>query len=333
MIIKNLKMVKSDDLFDYDLKITIKPCYKCNQMCWFCHEYDNSTAVWTKEQCDIVLDKLRTIPEDKKNIFVYIYGGEPTLCKYWEYLQHEILSILNDKRVFLQTQTNLSLKPDRLEKFLQDVKTKNTHTVDICTSYHLNKQSVEEFADKLSICKAYDCMGVCHFSTEIEHEEQMLKEFYYLERKFPGRIKLKFTQFKKLKQLNSSIYNKLLADPYLVGDDDGEQLEFRYLMRKYPEFENYLEDSWNFDVDSEIINYAELMNRGVHYKCKFMRCKAGTKNVVFNHDLKVYRCNDYFYSEMDPIDIEQLVWSEYLKRDIICMNDICTDGLDHEKYR
>ena len=67
---KSFKQIKTEEWFDYDLKITIKPCFKCNHKCWFCSEYDNSTSVWTKDHCDLVIEKLAMIPKDRKKIFI-----------------------------------------------------------------------------------------------------------------------------------------------------------------------------------------------------------------------------------------------------------------------
>ena len=86
--ITSFEIIQHPEWFDYDLKITLKPTFKCNHRCWFCNEYDNSTQSWTQEQCDVVLDKLKEIPSNKKRIFFYFYGGEPTRSKYWEYLNY-----------------------------------------------------------------------------------------------------------------------------------------------------------------------------------------------------------------------------------------------------
>jgi len=334
-MIRNLKIKPSDDWVDYDLKITLKPCYKCNQMCWYCHEYDNSTPVWTEDQCDVVINKLKALPPRFKKIFIYFYGGEPTLSKNWEYLHYQLYEKLADRELFIQTQTNMSISIDRLRLFLdKSVNRPANHIIDICSSYHLDKQLVEQFGEKMLLCNEFDCCGLCFFSTEIEREEQMIREFEYLLKLFPGKIKLKFTQYANLKKLNSDRYNELLEDEYLLGDDNGEQLEYRYFMRKYPKWEEYLEPGWDFIVnDSETINYSELMNRGIHYKLKYMHCKAGSKNLVINHDLKVYRCNDYFYQNIGGVDITDVCFDNFLSCDVVCLNKICTDGLDHEKYR
>ena len=332
---KRFSIIKSSDFPEYDLKVTLKPCFRCNHNCWFCNEYDNKTHMWTKEECDEVLGKLIDLPEDKRKIFFYLYGGEPTLSKYWEYIQYRLIDIFSDRELFIQTQTNLSLTEARIDTFLKTVNELKTdqQQIDICSSYHLGKQSPDEFIKKMEICDHYNALGLCFFSTEIGKEDQFIEEFNNLTTAYPEKVKLKFTQIENLTDQRDPTYNALLEDDYLRGDDNGESLEYRYFIRKYPEFRNYLEEGWNFSVDNEILNYIEVKNQGIYRQFKYMKCHAGRKNLVIDHNLKVYRCNDYYYSQIDPISLSDIDFEEYLGNDTICLSCKCTDGLDHTKYR
>lgn len=329
-------LIPSDEWFDYDLKITLKPSFRCNQRCWFCNEWDNSTPMWTKASCDLVLSKLLDIPKDKRKIFFYLYGGEPTLSEHWEYIQYKLVEMFPDTELFIQTQTNMSISKSRLTVFLNKInKIKKTkHTIDICSSYHLGKQKVEDFIDKMKICDDLNALGFSFFSTEIEKEDQFLSEFFKIAEKFPDKLKIKFTQIHDLvSKINRPIYVKLLEDEYLKGDDSGESLECRYFLRKYPELKKYLEHSWTFNIDGDYLNYSEVKARGIHYKFKYMKCAAGKKSIVIDENLYAWRCNDYYYSKIDPIHIDKLNINEYLSKDIRCLSCKCTDGLDHMKCK
>jgi organic radical activating enzyme len=332
---KRFELIPNKDWVKYDLKITLKPSFRCNQKCWFCNEYDNNTKMWTQDMCDAVLDKLTQIPTDKKRLFIYMYGGEPTLSKYWEHLQLQIVQKFKDRELFIQTQTNMSLGKRRLSRFLKEINnTKQSHhVVDICSSYHLGKQRVEDYLQKMDICSEHNALGLCHFSTEIEKEDQFLTEFSTIAAQYPDKLKIKFTQLENLVKTTNPIYTELLKDDYLRGSDNGESLEFRYFMQKYPELERYLEHSWSFNVDGEVLNYSDIKERGIYRMFKYMKCQAGRKNVVIDHNLKVYRCNDYYYSQIDPIDLSDLNFTEFLLQDVRCLNCKCTDGLDHIKYK
>ena len=333
--IKKFSLIESQDYPEYDLKVTLKPSFRCNQNCWFCSEYDNKSKLWTKEECDTVIQILSDIPNSKQRIFFYFYGGEPTLNKHWEYLNIELIKMFPDRELFIQTQTNLSIKFNRLEAFL--LKANNIkgakHTIDICSSYHMSKQSVENFAAKLRICEKNNSLGYCFFSTEICKEDQFIREFKYLSSIYPHKVKLKFTQLENMSDKPRPEYLKLLEDDYLKGDDKGEGLEYRYFIRKYPELERYLEHSWSFDVDGEIINYSEVKSRGIHRQLKYMKCMAGTKNIVIDHNLNVYRCNDYYYSGIQTLQLDDLNFNTFLDKPNRCLSCKCTDGLDHTKIR
>jgi organic radical activating enzyme len=333
--LKKFALIQTPDWPTYDLKITLKPCFRCNHNCWFCGEYDNKTRMWTREDCDAVMQKLKTIPTNRKKIFFYFYGGEPTLSTHWEDLQYRIVDTFKDRELFIQTQTNMSLTTQRLRSFLHKIsKVKQEHhTIDICSSYHLDKQPVKEFIEKMDICQEFGCLGLCFFSTELAKKEQTLAEFSSIAAKYPDKIKLRFTEVNDLVDKEKQRYKDLLDDEYLVGKDKGKSLEYRYWLREYPHLKQYFEQGWNFDVDGDTYNFSEVSGLNIHKQFKFMLCECGQKNIVIDHDLKVYHCNDDYYNRINITKLGDLNIENYLKQDVRCMNNACYDGLDFVKYR
>jgi len=331
--IKSFEIIQTDEWPEYDLKITLKPCFRCNHKCWFCEEYDNKTKTWTKDQCDQVLDKLKDIPKDKQKIFFYFYGGEPTLSKYWEYLNYKLVELFPERELFIQTQTNLSLNKNRLHKFLTKIQSikKHKHTIDICSSYHLNKQKVNDFIDKMKICQKHNSLGLCFFSTELSKKQQTLSELTAISNIFPDKLKMRFTEIFNLSLKKTQGYEEYLNDEYLVGDDNGKSLEFRYWLKYYPELKKYFEQGWNFNVDGDTYNFSEVSGFDIHKKFKFMKCECGVKNMVIDHNLKVYHCNDDFYNNINIKDLQDLNLNTYFSKYVRCLNNACYDGLDHKK--
>lgn len=331
---KRFELVQSDMFPRYDVKITLKPSYRCNQKCWYCPEYDNKSKMWTLEDCNRVIEKLTELPSRFERLFIYMYGGEPTLSKYWEYIQLRLSEAFADRQVYFQTQTNMSIKPDRLDNFLTEFNQQKSesHEVNICSSYHLGKQNVNDFIDKMNICETHNSMGYCFFSTEIPKEKQTIAEFNAIEARFPGMCKLKFTVIPNLTILRLPGYTHLFDDEYLVGDDKGEYIEYRYFLRKYPHLEQHLEHGWTFSVDDEHMNYADVINRKIYKQFKYKKCTAGRKGVVVDHNLLVYHCNDDFEMGINSTGITELDLHTYLNRDAICLNCSCWDGLDFKKY-
>jgi len=332
-VINKFELIKSRHFPRYDVKITLKPCFRCNHNCWFCNEYDNRTKMWTEDDCDVVVDKLRSLPKEMKRVFIYFYGGEPTLSKQWESLHYNIIDVLGDRELFLQTQTNMSLKATRLRAFLENITSTTNHKIDICSSYHLGKQKCDDFIEKMDICNEFNSLGLCFFSTEVPKEEQFIDEFLRIAKKYPEKLKLKFTEIEGLRFKNLPGYKHLMHDDFLMGDDDGKSLEYRYFMKNYPWFEDYFEEGWNFNIDGVVKNYSTVKAENVHKNFKFMKCACGTKNMVIDHQLKTYHCNDDYYNQVNITPIEKLDLRTYFNRDVRCLNSACYDGLDHVKYR
>ena len=257
------------------------------------------------------------------------------MSKYWEYLNYKLIELFPEKDLYIQTQTNMSLNIKRLESFLKKVnqiKQKN-HIIDICSSYHLNKQKVDKFIEKMYICKKYNSLGLCFFSTELPKKEQTLEELYKIAKHFPDKLKMRFTEKHNLKFLKIPGYEEYLKDEYLLGNDNGKSLEFRYWLKYYPELKKYFEQGWNFKVNDKIFNFSEVSGYNIHKKFKFMKCDCGIKNMVIDHDLNVYHCNDDFYNGINIIKLDKLDLSTYLNKWVRCLNNHCYDGLDHKKYR
>ncbi len=345
--IKSFELLESNDgtYPNFDLKIIIKPCYRCNHNCWFCHEYDNKSKMWSKEDCNLFLEKIKRIPSHYKRIYLYFYGGEPTMSPEWEYLHYELVKIFLDRELFVQTQTNMSMKIDRLDTFLENInKVKsNNHIIDICSSYHIGKQKVENFIEKMKICEKHNALGFCFFSTEMTKEEQMIKEFYQIADIFPEKTKLRFTEItftndrKATNWLHTgkkiSGYENYFNNEYLVGDDHANAMEYRYFMKKYPEFKNFLEDGWNFKINGKtVVKYTDVKNQQMN-KFRFFKCSCGKKQLVIDHNLKVTHCNDDFYNNIKIKDLKDIDFESYLAKNAVCANVRCSDGLEFKKWK
>jgi len=317
--LNRFELIKTDEYPDFDMKVTLKPSFRCNQNCWFCTEYDNDARDWTPERHDEALDILHEAIKDKDSVFIYFYGGEPTLYKQWEELQYHIVKKYAKKKMFIQTQTNMSVNRKRLRLFLKTINElkSDMHTIDICSSYHLTKQRVEVFKEKMDICNEYNALGLCFFNTDYINEERFLSEFNTLVDAYPGKVKLRFTE------IGGGVSGTPEAQQYPTGLDI-KSFEFRYFVNKYPELVQYYEDGFNFMVDNVKMNFAEVSANDIHKQFRFMKCECGTKNLVIDHELNVYRCNDDFKNDRKNVPDSDPK---------ICLNKECYDGLEFTKWR
>jgi organic radical activating enzyme len=331
MKINKFELIQTNLYPEFDLKITLKPSYRCNQNCWFCEEYNNSSVDWSLDDCNNVLNKLKEIPKNKKKIFIYFYGGEPTLSQYWEYIQYKLVDIFSDKELFIQTQTNLSIDKERLEKFLIEINKlkQDHHKIDICSSYHLGKQTVEIFKEKMDSCHDHNALGLCFINTDFINEDKFINEFNYLKSFYNDKMKIRFTE------IGEGTRHKKEAKKYpeLSNSNDIKSFEYNYFINKYKWVSDFLEEGFNFQVDNDVINFSEVSARNIHKKFRLMKCECGTKNIVIDHNLKVYHCNDDFNNGINILELVDVDFRNYLEKNNYCMNKSCFDGLEFTKWR
>lgn len=234
------KSIKVDDMLNiYDIRIMLQCSFKCNHMCWFCDEWDNKLGrSWTLQDCDAVVNKLKQLPEAYKNVYILFYGGEPTLCKHWEYLHFEIFKIFKNRNVLIQTQSNLSLSITRLKSFADRISKEKpeNHHFDICGSYHLGKQHPDEFLEKIKIVSDVVWYGIISYSGEIiKKTDQTLTEFNYIKNSYNGEVYFRTLAVPERVRLNDSQY-KIIIERNPRYKNVKDAIDFCYLYDNYPEY-------------------------------------------------------------------------------------------------
>jgi hypothetical protein len=234
------------------------------------------------------------------------------------------MDIFKDKELFIQTQTNLSIDNTRLISFLDSINNvsinSTKHKIDICSSYHLNKQNVNDFVKTLKILDKYNVMGLVFINTDYLNEEQFIEEFKILLKHFPNKIKLRFTEIQP-DSPKRSLYPET---------KNLKSFEYFYFVEKY-DFQQYFEEGFNFMVNDKLYNFSEISALDIHKHFRFMKCDCFVKNIVIDHNLKVYHCNDDFKNNINVHDISD-VNSSFFKKSF-CLNKACYDGLEFRKYR
>lgn len=292
-------MLTNESCDSFDFKVTIKPTLKCNHQCWYCEEYDNSNHTRLEDMTSII-EHLKLL--NKNNIWIYFYGGEPTINPYWEQLVLDCDIIASN----IQTQSNLSLKLQRLEKFCD---TNYRSKVTISPSYHISKQPIKEFIYKCSLLEQAGMLAPIFVSTEIKRAEQFKKDFQALYDKFGDKVKVRYTEY---------------------GNDI--TMEYNYFSPNYSD----KEEEYTFLLDNQSISYYNVRKNRIFEQFKYKRCESGSKHLVINPDGTLYNCNDYYeagillpyniLSDWNPNKFKSLFV------DNICRVDTCVDGLEYVKY-
>ncbi len=299
---------------NFDYKITLKPTDKCNQKCWFCNEYNNQSNDWTLSDTNKVIQKINDIifnlKKQKPNyiIYIYFYGGEPTLFKYWEYMNKEILKIDadNNKRLMvIQTQTNLSLSYNRLSNFLHSFKNNEKNRIELCSSYHVGYQKVQEFKQKLDLLDKHNANTFCFFSTDHTQESLMLSDLDYLKN---NSIIIRYTLHDKISR--NYDYTKYSKHKLFIGKN---------------------EEQFNFDIITDnniksIINYKDVMFLRMN-SFENMKCDCTKRNLIIDNNLLCYSCMDYQKKSMIGVSLDNYKISDYM----ICEIKECYNGLEFKK--
>jgi len=287
------KHIKHPSYPDFQSKVTIIPSYKCNQMCSFCDEYDNKAT-------DLSLDNFYNLFQhlNPNKLWAYFYGGEPTINKHWEEMNYAMGDFI--KEGWIQTQSNLSIKQGRLEKFCENYK--SSVPLEICSSYHLGKQDVKDFIEKALILKDYGMLGYIFVSSEISKEEQFIEEFSELNLYFSSKVKTRWTE--------------TLESTYK---------ERQHFINKYPWLFNYQEPGFNFSIDNEFTTYDDVRTKELFKDFKLMKCECGSKNLVLDHSGNLYYCMHDFKEGFRPL-------TQVKREDTFCLHKACSDGLEFTKY-
>jgi len=291
--VNTFRHLKHSSYPNFNRKVTIIPSYRCNQMCSFCEEYDNKSSDLSLEDFYTLFDHV-----DPQHLWAYFYGGEPTLNKHWEEMNHAMGDFI--KEGWIQTQSNLSINFSRLETFCGEYK--SSTPLDICTSYHLGKQSIDTFVNKALLLQEYGMLGYIFVSSEIDKEEQFIEEFGLLVHLFPIKVKTRWTE-----TLEST------------------SKERTYFTTKYPWLNNYKEQGFNFLVDKQPVSYDDVRTKNLFKEFRLMKCDCGSKGLVLDNNGNYYYCMHDFKEGFKPL-------TQPKREDTFCLHKACSDGLEFTKY-
>lgn len=303
------------------MHIMLQSSYNCNHRCWFCNEWSKTGRSWSKSECDIVVDKLSMLPDTINKIFIQFHGGEPTLCRYWEYIQYQLVDKLKDRQLFIQTQTNLSLSHSRLESFLEKIHAIRmpNHVIDINCSYHLGMQDVKQYARKLQLITPHVAYGGVQFIGEIVcQQEKTLDELKYLRDRFHDKICYRHVV------INNPNITEIKEKYYKFNiklNEHDSNFEYRYTLENYPElFSEYYPYGWLLKFNTELYGYDSIWSR--YYISDLLRNMLGKHELYSDNKLKYDMSSeqviDKLYVEAKNKYYDQLYPAKVLPRGVFC---------------
>lgn len=158
--------------------IDIRPTTKCNYDCYYCKDLHNNTNPITKLNTNNIKSLMTAARRaHKKNIHVYIYGGEPTLYSNLIDFVNEIGEAC-EKNDLIEIQSNLSRGMDWFKQFGKKLTCR--WNVKISASYHSQQASMGSFIKTCMFLKKKRFLNVVTYMYNRRTKEP-IKEFKRLQ--------------------------------------------------------------------------------------------------------------------------------------------------------
>ena len=131
--IENLKNFEGVDKPTH-FTIELRPTTKCNYNCFYCtdlHINENNIVRLNEENLVKVVKSIKKYT--KKDIHIFVCGGEPTVYPYLTDLLNTVVKSFNDND-YIEIQSNLGMSYNKLTKFINKIDCINK--IKISASYH-----------------------------------------------------------------------------------------------------------------------------------------------------------------------------------------------------
>ncbi len=259
--------------------IEFKPTDNCNFDCSYCCFHDNSTKHISDETFDKYLKMLDKFGTDEKDeIFLFVYGGEPTMHPKLTEMIIKINQLYPTKKVRTLIQSN-GMKWDLHEyQKNHDELTEAGCEYVISFSYHKEFTKMAGIVKRINFLKKLRVMDVMTYMITregIDEHVKTIKMFNSLEVPLYVRTILQESEW----FLSSKYYKYITVDPdetpFILTDSTGDKsVSFEYItMHGYLNFKGY-------------------------------ECSAGKNTLLLAPNGKVYRCDmDFLYDRDVMFDV------------------------------
>lgn len=260
--------------------IEFKPTDNCNFNCSYCCFHDNSTKNMSDEIFDNYLKVLDEYNIFQKDIFIFVYGGEPTMHpKLTEMIirMNELFKSKN-KNVKTLIQTNGMKWTVSDYKKNHELLTKHDIKYVVSFSYHKEFTKMAGVVKRINYLKSIKVMDVMTYMitrADIDRHVKNIKLFKSLKVPLYVRTILQESEW----FLNSKYYKYITIDPdetpFILSDASGDkEVSFEYITTNgYLNFKGY-------------------------------KCSAGKNTLLMAPNGKVYRCDmDFLYDRNVMYDV------------------------------
>lgn len=259
--------------------IEFKPTDQCNFDCSYCCFHDNTTKHISDETFDKYLTMLSNFGTDNKDeIFLFVYGGEPTMHPKLTEMIIRINELYPDKKVNTLIQTNGMRWDEEDYRVNHELLTGSNVEYVISFSYHKEFTKTAGVIKRIKYLQTLGVMDVLTYMItreDIDKHIQMINIFNSLNIPLYVRTILQESEW----FLNSKYKKYITLDPdetpFLLTDETGtKEVSFEYItMHGYLNFKGY-------------------------------QCTAGKNTLLLAPNGKVYRCDmDFLYDKNIMFDV------------------------------
>ncbi len=263
------------------LVIEFKPTDNCNFDCSYCCFHDNTTKHLSREQFNNYKKILIERGTDKDEVFLFIYGGEPTMHPDILIYINELSQIYNDKKVKILIQTNgqkWDIKEYTVACDFFDIHNLNAS---FSFSFHEEFSKLDQITKRIKYLlnrNRFDVMTYMITKDNIKRHLSIINILKHLDIPIYVRTILQESEW----FLKNDKYNK-----YITRDLDDKS------------FVLYANDTISKMAFEDL-----TMNGYLNFKGYY--CTAGVNSVLLSANGKIYRCDmDFLYDKDIMYDVNK----------------------------
>jgi sulfatase maturation enzyme AslB (radical SAM superfamily) len=271
--------------------IEFKPTDKCNFDCSYCCFHDNKAKPCTDEMFENYKTVIRNMNIDKDEIFLFLYGGEPTRHpKLVDYII-ELNDLFPGKTVKTLIQSNGMFW--KLEEYKTNCQRLIDHGVDFVFSFSYHRE----------FCKISELKPRIDYLMSIEtHGHPVFECMTYMITK--ENVDIHIAQIKILQQTNIPVYVRTIL----------QESEW-FLTSKYKQYITTDTHDPYMLVDTEGVEHSygfeDLTMRG-YLNFKGYSCSAGQNAILMGSNGKIFRCDmDFLYDRNEIYNVNESLEPKY----------------------
>ena len=278
---------QDQDIFTIEVRLTSK----CNYNCYYCTDLHYNKVPFVmhnvKHMCDLINAAYRIL---KKPIYVYIYGGEPTIYPHlYEYLDGLIEKIECDVDITIDIQSNLSLKLDWWKKFCKKYNGVKQY-LKICGSYHNTQSTIQDFLSKALLLKKYNMLNTVTFM--YNKQKNVMSDF---------NTAVKFLGIQHCEI--SPLIDSRVSQPKESNIDELNHIKENENVDNFKSHSFFFDESIHVEEEHGAIKKRSRFDFWLTNDNTFTGCVCATPldRLVIDWDGSVFYCESHLFSEKAPM--------------------------------